>query len=281
MTLDVRQAINQLQHRRENPEQAIIAATLLGYQARPIREEIENQDRTLASIDNAVVELSRTLWDMNVVPIQRAAAAWSLGQIGGLQPTIKLLDRLDNIFVSYRAKTLRGGTQDNLKETNDVCAVLVKALAQALDASVEIALKPFSLIRQQLYQVCKALLNYIQPSDVIDPDLSTAIAMALAKLALRDSSNLPSDTMRRLLTASSPIATIAAMSALSELISVKGEEEASDLRSYAFSQLGNMRGQQYDTEERKYILHLAELARYAERNSQLAGNYLWEKVHST
>jgi hypothetical protein len=279
MSDDINQQIERLQRRREAPVQGIIAATALGREASLLREELEGPARHLApgDADNAISALTLTLWDMNVSSTQRAAAAWALGQIGGLQPIRKLLNRLESIFARRTAQVLAWADQDTQEEENEVRATLVEALARAVDTPTVRALNSFD--HHQLRQVCNALLDQLRTPEIIDPDLATALATCLAKLALRAQSDTPRHTLRDLLHASEPIATLAAVRVLNELIPVEQQGKSPDeTLDAAFHELEARRDQPYTSEERRRLLQLADQLRYAEQDTRLAGDHLWEKT---
>jgi hypothetical protein len=258
------QHIERLERRREAPVQGILAATALGREATRLRAELEQPARVMAwgDADNAISALTLTLWDMKVSSTQRAVAAWALGQIGGHQPARKLLNRLQHLFTRREARVLGAAGQAGQEEDSHVRATLVEALARTLDHSAVHALRAPE--RQQLHQVCAALLQYVQTAAEPDPDASTALVMALAKLAIRLPKDLPQHTLHDLLNAPEPAATLAAVGALTEGASFQG--------------LGESRRRPYQADEQQWLIELAEQFRYAEQDTQVAGDYLWMKM---
>ena len=290
MSNDLEQHVEGLHRRREAPVQGIIAATALGRKAALLRDELDGPARHLepGEADNTVSALTLTLWDTSVSSTQRAAAAWALGQIGGLQPTRKLLNRLETLFVRRGAKVLGPADKDGQEEVNDVCATLVEALARAVDAPTAHILGPDE--RRQLHQVCSALLDHICTSQESDPDLSTALAMSLARLALRAGIGIPRDTLRNLLNAREPVATLAAVGALTELIPTGRRDEVLDYLLTSkpgtrldadLHRLGESRRRLYRPEEIRRLLQLTTQFWHAEQDTQVTSDHLWEKIEKT
>ncbi|MCB0166651.1 MAG: hypothetical protein KDI79_20650 [Anaerolineae bacterium] len=229
--------------------------------------------------------MTLTLWDMAVSATQRAAAAWALGQIGGLQPARKLLNRLEALFVQRGAQVLGPTDRSIQTETNEVNATLIEALARALDEATVRVLNPYD--RQQLRQVSNALLDQVRTPEEIDPDLSTALALSLARLALNARQDMPQHTLRDLLNIPEPIATLAAIGVLTRMIPAEQRDEVlenfyngqPEVRLEAvFDELGRSREQPYSPAERRHLVQLAGQFWYAEYDTQLTGDHLWEKI---
>jgi hypothetical protein len=292
MTKDVVQHTKRLRRRKEDPVQGIIAASALGREAILLREGL---GRTAADVlgpgvlgsedaDNAFGALISTLEDMNVSSQQRAAAAWTLGQIGGPEPTRELLKRLGNLFVEHEAMVLGSADRgEQQEEEKDVCAALIQALSRALDEPTIHTLNQYDL--QRLRQVCNALLDRTLKES--DPDLSSALAMSLAKIALRIQTDLLSDILQDLLQAPEPIATLATIGALTEKIlatrEVKILDSLYDSRpnpalDNAFRELETERGRPYSPQERHHLLRLTAQLRHTEQVTQVASDHMWREI---
>jgi hypothetical protein len=288
MCSQINQHVAHLRRRREAPETAVMAATAIGREGPLVRKELDTLPSVLGPGDaeNTIEALTLTLWDTGVPAIARTAAAWALGEIGGLQSTRKLLNRLEAVFVQGPAKLLGRTGQENLHaETNDVRATLVAALERALDAPTLRLLNPYD--RAQLMRVGQALLDELFTAAASDLDLSTALAMALARLAIRSPHALPPNTLRRLLAAAEPTASLAAVGALTELIPAvqrdavdgylyEGRQEV--IVDQALRELEQEGGRAYTMEEAQRLMQLAVQYWRAAEDTRLAGDHFWERM---
>jgi hypothetical protein len=282
----VDQCIDLLQQRQKDPERGILAATALGRELR-LRNGMRPPLVLGPEDDRAISALTLALWDMNVPPAQRSAAAWALGRIGGYQPTLKLLTRLETIFVRHGAKVLGTGAPGIQEEPTQVCATLVEALARAVQPPTRQTPRAYN--RQQLYRVCKALLDYARDPQETDPDFAAALSMSLARLAVRvDPNDIPKDTLGILLNAPEPVATLAAVGVISELIPADEQRqqllerhdgtEMDMTQNDIFRRLGKERGEPYSFEEIDRLIRLAAHFWSAEQDVQLAGEHLEVKI---
>jgi HEAT repeat protein len=286
MSNDVGRYIERLRQRREAPVQGIIAATALGRQANLLREKlIRPAPMTLGvgEADDALKLLTCTFNDMDVSSQQRAAAAWALGQIGGIEPARQLINRLEGLFVQREAAVLGLSGQGSQEEARDVCATLVQALTRALDEAAVRTLDRFDL--QRLRILCNALLDHL-PKET-DPDLSTALAMSLGKLAWRVKTGILRDVLHELLHAPEPIATLATIGVLTELIPDEQQDKVLDylydMKSNAtvddaFGELESECGRLYRPDERGRLLQLTVQSWYTERVTKAAGEHMWKEI---
>lgn len=277
--------IELLQKRQKEPEQGVLAATALGREL-GLRKGVKRPRVLGLEDDQALTVLTLALWDMGVSPAQRSAAAWALGQMGGSQPTARLLTRLETIFVHRGARVLGASTPGVQQESSHVCATLVEALSRAVQPPTLQASQPYN--RQQLYRVCRVLLDYARNPQESDPDFAAALSISLAKLAVRVGADMPKDTLRTLLNAPEPVATLSAVGVLSELIPADEQRQQmleqrdgpeTDMTQDAiFLRLGNERGVLYSFEEIDRLLQLAAHFWSAEQDVQLAGEHLGDKI---
>jgi hypothetical protein len=281
----VDQYIDLLQQRQKDPERGILAATALGRELR-LRNGMRLPLVLGPEDDRAISALTLALWDMNVSPAQRSAAAWALGQMGGAQPTLKLLTRLETIFVHRGARVLGANEPGTPQESSHVCATLVEALSRAVQPPTHLASQPYN--RQQLYRVCRVLLDYARNPQESDPDFAAALSMSLAKLAVRVGADMPKDTLRTLLNAPEPVATLAAVGVISELIPADEQRqqllerhdgiEMDMTQDDIFLRLGKERGEPYSFKEIDRLIRLAAHYWSAENDVQLAGEHLEVKI---
>jgi len=286
MSNDVRQYVECLQQCRADPVRGIIAAAALGRNADLVREDLIRPAQMtlgLGEVDDALKVLTSTLSNMDVSSQQRAAAAWALGQIGGLEPARELLSRLEGLFVQHEAMVLGSAGQSSQEEARDVCATLVQALTQALDEVTACNLNRFDL--QRLRILCSALLDHL--SGETDPDLSTALAMSLGKLAWRVKTGILRDVLHELLHAPEPIATLATIGVLTELIPGEQQDKVLDylydVKSNAavddaFGELESECGRLYCPDERDRLLQLTVQSWYAVRVTWAAGEHMWKEI---
>lgn len=283
----IEEYVEQLQH-RDSPESAVIAATAIGREGRILRQELEEAPHVLGpgDADRVLSALTLAVWDMAALPEQRAASAWALGQVGGAEPAAKLLNRLEALFVQKGARVLGpADPQHQAAETDEVRAALVEALGRALDAPAGRKLTPSQ--RGQLRNVWQALLQAL--SGAKDPDLFTALALTLAKLARRMPDAVPRGALARLLNAPEPTALLAGIGILSDVLS-GDEREAAASYVYegkpsaevaeALRQLGEARGRPYMAEEAQHLVQMAVQFWYAEVDTRVAEDLLWERMAS-
>jgi hypothetical protein len=288
MDNEINSYVEHLQRRRESPDLAVIAATAIGRQGPLLRRELEEPPRVLGpgDADNALSALTLAMWDMRAVATQRAASAWALGEIGGPHAARKLLNRLEGVFVQRGPRVLSPmDRQDPNAETNAVCATLVEALARAIDPPTSRALSAFD--RGQLGRIWQALKQDLLSTKDHDPDLTTAQAMALARLALRLPADLPRGALRDLLSASEPTASLAAIGILTDLLPAPERERVigylydempAEAVSRALKRLGDERARPYSLDETQRLLQLAVQFWSAEEDTRQAGHVLRKRT---
>jgi hypothetical protein len=263
--------IDQLEDRHREAASGVMAATGLGREGQHLRQALERSAQHLGlfggELDRAISELTLTMYDNKSPAAQRMAAAWAFGQIGGVEPLRKLLNRLEVVFVRHAG------------EDTEVQAALVEALAQALDKPTVQRLTVGD--RRQLSEVCRALHHDLQSRLAEDdPGLESALAMTLARLAILAPQDIPENILPDLLNSAEPAASLAVVGVFGALFLPEETLEQPDIAEIkavqdTFQMLGRRRGRPYTPTETRRLLSLVLQFWQAEQDAFLSAEHFW------
>lgn len=254
----VRYYIERLQSVHNEPEVAVAAIVTLGRRAQELRPELDDPGHLGAGDGQAAVtQLTLALWNSNQEI--RDSAAWSCGQLGGLNVARQLLHRLHRIYVKR-----------DVQEKMSTQATLVAALEQALDSRTVKELKGDD--HRQLRDLTTVWQEWLTSASSKNPELETTLAYALSRLIIRVSKHAPYSLSPRLLSpllqTGEPIATLAAVGSVHEQLHSELERIRRFLNSpndanlpselaLFFSELSEKRGRSYTGDEIRKLCTLA------------------------